>query len=230
MTEECEFDSCPVGSPAYGYNASEPRFNYVNSYPVTSIQYGIQNLSTEFFEGTPDLAVTGPNVGSNLGLEVFFSGTVGAAVSAVESGIPAIAFSGDTGEQTAWNVTPTPLYSRVYADVATNLTGYLVASGTPYLPDDIWLNVNFPAVSDDSCNSSDQFSFVLSRIFTAIPLISGEDVDTCGSTRLPTETDVVNTDGCYVAISVGSTDKLDANATEQAVVLDKLSDILVCLP
>lgn len=165
-----------------------------------------------------------------MGLEVLFSGTVGAAVEAVESGVPAIAFSGDTGDQTAWNVLPIPLYSQVYADVATNLTNYLVASGAPYLPDDIWLNVNFPAVSSDSCNSSDQFSFVLSRIYTAIPLISGEDVETCGSTSLPTETDVVDTDGCYVALSVGNTDKVDGNSSQQAVVLDKLSDILVCLP
>jgi 5'/3'-nucleotidase SurE len=230
LTEECEFASCPSGSPAYGFNASQPRFNYVNSYPATAIQYGIQTLSAESFGGSPDLAVTGPNVGNNLGLSVFFSGTVGAAVEAVENDIPAIAFSGDTGDQTAWNVSPVPLYSQVYADVAANLTHYLVASGTPYLPDGIWLNVNFPAVANDSCNSSRQFSFVLSRIHTAVPLISGDDVETCGSTRLPTETDVVNTDGCYVAVSVGNTDKRDANATQQAVVLDKLGDVLVCLP
>ncbi|KAH8700741.1 acid phosphatase precursor [Talaromyces proteolyticus] len=231
LTEACEFDSCPVGSPAYGYNASQPRFNYVNSYPATSIQYGIQNLSTKFFDGVPDLAVTGPNVGNNLALTVLFSGTVGAAVSAVESGIPAIAFSGDTGSQTAWNVSPTPLYSQVYAELATTLTDHLIASGAPpYLPPDIWLNVNFPAVSNDSCNSADQFSFVLSRIYTAVPLISGADVETCGSTRLPTETAVVDTAGCYVAVSVGNTDKRDGNATQQAVVLDKLSDLLVCLP
>ncbi|OJJ42823.1 hypothetical protein ASPZODRAFT_76159 [Penicilliopsis zonata CBS 506.65] len=231
LTEECEFDSCPVGSPAYGYNASEPRFNYVNSYPATAMQYGIDTLGPKFFDDSaPALAVTGPNVGTNLGLVVLFSGTVGAAVSAAASGIPAIAFSGDTGSQTAWDVSPVPLYSQVYAELATNLTDHLVASGTPYLPDDIWLNVNFPAVDDDTCNSADQFSFVLSRIYTAIPLISGDDVETCGTDRLPTETEVIDTAGCYVSVSVGKTDKLDADATLQAVVLDKLSDLLVCLP
>lgn len=40
-----------------------PRFNYVNSYPVTSIRYGIQTLSPKYFGGAPDIAVAGFNVG-----------------------------------------------------------------------------------------------------------------------------------------------------------------------
>lgn len=63
LTEECEYDSCPVGSPAEGNNASMTRFNYVNSYPVTSMRYGIQTLSPHFFGGLPDIAVAGFNVG-----------------------------------------------------------------------------------------------------------------------------------------------------------------------
>ena len=35
LAKACEYNSCPKGSPAQGNNASEPRFNYVNSYPVT---------------------------------------------------------------------------------------------------------------------------------------------------------------------------------------------------
>ena len=31
LTEPCEFNSCPAGSPATGKNESMPRFNYVNS-------------------------------------------------------------------------------------------------------------------------------------------------------------------------------------------------------
>lgn len=63
VTDGCEYDSCPDGSPPVGSNSSEPRFNYVNSYPVTSMQYGLQNLSETFFGGTPDLALAGFNVG-----------------------------------------------------------------------------------------------------------------------------------------------------------------------
>lgn len=59
----CEFDSCPPGSPPVGANASMPRFNYVNSFPVTSMRYGIQTLAPQFFGGPPGLALAGFNVG-----------------------------------------------------------------------------------------------------------------------------------------------------------------------
>ena len=59
---------------------------YVNSYPVTAIRYGIDTLVPKFFGGEPDIAVTGPNVGSNLGVAVLVSGTVGAATEAVKQG------------------------------------------------------------------------------------------------------------------------------------------------
>lgn len=62
LDEACEFNSCPSGSPAVGHNASEPRLNYVNSYPVTSMKYGINSIGPQFFDGLPDLAVAGPNV------------------------------------------------------------------------------------------------------------------------------------------------------------------------
>ncbi|KAK3168028.1 hypothetical protein OEA41_004474 [Lepraria neglecta] len=229
LTMPCEYNSCPTGSPAEGNNASMPRFNYVNSYPVTSIRYGIQTLSPKYFGGAPDIAVAGFNVGANLGTTVLISGTVGAATEASKEGIPGIAFSGTTGSQTAWN-TPVQTYQTVYADLSTNVTQSLVASGKPYLASNIWLNVNFPAVSGSTCSSPADFKFVLSRINTANQSTPA-DVNTCGSTRLPTETSVVDTAGCYASISVGvATTKGDATAAEQAVVLGKLKKILSCLP
>ena len=166
---------------------------------------------------------------ANLGTTVLISGTVGAATEASKEGVPAIAFSGTTGTQTAWN-TPVQTYQTVYADLSTNITQTLVASGKPYLPANIWLNVNFPTVSGSTCSSPKNFKFVLSRINTA----SGSttpDVKTCGSTRLPTETSVVNTAGCYASISVGvASTKADASAANQAIVLGKLKNILSCLP
>lgn len=46
-----------------GYNSSNPRLNYVNSYPVTAMKYGVQTLSPKFFGGNPDIVVSGFNVG-----------------------------------------------------------------------------------------------------------------------------------------------------------------------
>ncbi|KAF5855791.1 hypothetical protein ETB97_008433 [Aspergillus alliaceus] len=231
LSEPCEFDSCPEGSPAVGHNATQPRWNYVNSYPVTSIKHGIQNLSTTFFNGEPDLAVTGPNVGANLGVVTSFSGTVGAACYAAhEAGIPAIAFSGGSGSPTAWD-DPTPDYAKLYAELATKVVGAVVAAGKPYLPEGVFLNVNFPKVNDGKCNKADDFKFVLSRIYDAVPLVSSKDVETCNNDeRLPTETKVTRA-GCYVSISVGkASNKRDAKAAQQGEVLKKLGDFLTCLP
>lgn len=171
-------------------------------------------------------------MGNNIGLTVLLSGTAGAATyAASNAGIPAIAFSGATGSQTAWNASSTyPQYSRVYADLAVNLTSTLVASGTPYLPGDMWLNVNFGSVSDSACTKAEDFSFVLSRIHVAVPLITPDDVTTCGRSRLPSELEVSLTSGCWASVSVGvAGTKADANATMQRVVLKKLNGLLTCL-
>lgn len=196
------------------------------------MKYGINIFGPKFFGEEPELAVAGPNVGSNLGMAVFFSGTAGAATFAAhEANIPAIAFSGRSGSATAWNE-ETPHYSEVYAALATRLTNQLTASGKPYLPPDVWLNVNFPEV-DDSCTNPDDFQFVLSRLFPAAPLVTDDDVHTCGSDQLPSERRVIYSSGCYASVSVGMADNKDvANASTQKVVLGKLGtgDFFSCLP
>ena len=155
---------------------------------------------------------------------------MGAATEAAKEGIPSIAFSGATGTQTPWTA-PLERYMTVYANLSTKVTRALVASGKPYLPPGVWLNVNFPAVGESRCSSPSDFKFVLSRIHPATDDITPPDVKTCRSTRLPTETTVVSTAGCYVSISVGEANlKQDAAAAVQGVVLDKLKGILACLP
>ncbi|KAL5394563.1 hypothetical protein PMIN02_004872 [Paraphaeosphaeria minitans] len=230
----CQFSSCPGRSPANGYNVSNTRFNYVNSYPVTSVKYGIATLAPEFFNGKPALVVAGPNVGSNLGSTTLISGTVGAASYAASTGgVPAIAFSGSSGSQIAWTTSPVPVYSSVYATLATTLTNALLDTSTPYLPASVYLNVNFPSASASasaSCTSATKFKFVLSRV-NAASGSTAADVSTCGSTRLPTESNVVGTSGCYVSVSVGNAaTKGDSTAANQAVVLGKLKGLLSCLP
>lgn len=157
------------------------------------------------------------------------SGTVGAATEASLEGIPGIAFSGDSGSQVGWT-TSTQTYQRVYADLSTIVTQALLASGAPYLPAGTWLNVNYPEVDGNTCNSADEFRFVLSRI-NAATVFTAPDVETCGSDRLPTETAVVDAEGCYASVSVGdASDKTTTGAENQAVVLAKLEAIFSCLP
>ncbi|GME32141.1 Survival protein SurE-like phosphatase/nucleotidase [Neofusicoccum parvum] len=230
-TKACQYDSCPANSGPTGNNATNPRLNWVNSYPVTAIRYGISDFAPQFFDNqAPELAVTGPNVGSNLDIQVPFSGTVGSAVYAVKQGIPALAFSGLSGSGTAWNAA-NPLSSTVYADLALNLTSKIIESGAPYLPDGVFLNVNMGDVDETTCNDASKFKFVLSRINLSTPVLSTPDVETCGETTLPRERAVVDTDGCWVSVSVGNaSDKTTAAADKQAVVLNKLQGLLSCLP
>ena len=86
-------------------------------------------------------------------------------------------------------------------------------------------------MNGSTCASAADFKFVLSRINAALPG-AAPDVQTCGSTRLPTETTVVSTKGgCYASVSVGvATTKVDASAAQQGVVLGKLKGMLACLP
>lgn len=191
------------------------------------MRWGIEKTGPKLWNGAaPELAVSGPNVGSNLFLEVHFSGTVGAAVEAVNKGIPALAFSGATEDRVSWKENPAA--GQVYAELATTLTEKIISSGTPYLPNGVFLNINFPKVSD-KCASADDFKFVLTRINPG--LLSEPDVNWCGGTRLPTESDVIGKDGCYAAISPGdASDKTTVNDGRQGEVLAKLKDILTCLP
>ncbi|KAG9075287.1 hypothetical protein FS749_013046 [Ceratobasidium sp. UAMH 11750] len=112
LTSPGQYDTVPIGAPAQGADKTDRKLvllpgdernangvhasamvNYVNSYPVTAIEYGIKELSPMFFHGKPDLIVSGPNVGYNLDSSVKISGTVGVATDAVYHGFPAIAFS-----------------------------------------------------------------------------------------------------------------------------------------
>lgn len=227
LTKAGQYDSVPIGAPAEGANATDPRLNYVNSYPVTAIKYGTATLAPKFFGGAPDIVVTGPNVGNNLGIATFFSGTVGAATEAVKQGLPAIAFSGDTGPARSYTTLQAGDSSYVYAQVAQKLVATLTATTKPWLPSGVGLNVNFPAISSTCAKVSD-FQFVLTRLYWN-PL--RKDVVTCNNGgHLPDETPTLGTSGkCYVTISAfDASNKRDASIEEQAAVLDKLSSVLVC--
>ncbi|KAI0131225.1 sure-like protein [Daldinia grandis] len=227
-TQACEYNSCPAGSAAFGNNATNLRLNWVNSFPVTSARFGVETFGPQLWEGqAPELVIAGPNVGSNLFYEVKFSGTIGVAVYATHDvGIPAIAFSGASDGRLAFDA-PEEDRSTVYAQLATQFTNAVIASGTPYLPDDVFLSVNFPKVSG-GCTDPAKFKWVLSRINPG--LFSERDVETCGTDRLPTESSVVGAHGCLISVSVGdSTDKTTASAEKQAVILKKLGGLLSCL-
>lgn len=60
----------------------------VSGTPVDCVKIGLANLNF-----TPDVVISGINIGANLGTDTFYSGTVSAAMEAVLMGVPALAVS-----------------------------------------------------------------------------------------------------------------------------------------
>ncbi|EPT00069.1 hypothetical protein FOMPIDRAFT_1123409 [Fomitopsis schrenkii] len=235
LTEPCEYDTCPVGAPPEGFNASNPRLNYVNAYPVDSARYGIQTLSPQFFwDAKPEFVVSGPNIGNNLGTVVLISGTVGAACEAAKEGIPATAFSGGTGSQVSYTTLesdPTASSSEsswIYAALTVHYTQTLLdAFAWPTLPPGIIVNVNYAPI--DGCSSPFDYEWVFSR---NLPDSGATDIWTCGNATLPAENDVVATSGCFNSVSVlNATTKADVGPELQWEVYTRLLGLpFSCLP
>ena len=66
----------------------------VGGTPADSVRLAIRELLPE----RPNLVVAGINRGANIGVNIFYSGTVAAAAEAVFEGIPAVAFSTEVSE------------------------------------------------------------------------------------------------------------------------------------
>ncbi len=60
----------------------------ISGSPVDCVKFACGNLDTPF-----DMTISGINLGANAGIDVFYSGTVSAAMEAALNGVPAIAAS-----------------------------------------------------------------------------------------------------------------------------------------
>lgn len=102
----------------------------VKGTPADCVKVALNTLLPE----RPDLLLSGINFGPNAGGAIHYSGTVGAAMEAVSSGLPAIAFS--------LNASMLPQWGTARAVVAEVLKWY---ANHP-LPPNALLNVNIPNV------------------------------------------------------------------------------------
>jgi 5'-nucleotidase len=88
-TKSIDFNS--YSDEALGHNISNVAAYGLSTTPAACAQVGLSGT----FGGPYDLVVSGINLGANMGHDVFYSGTVGAALTAQLMGIPAIAMSLD---------------------------------------------------------------------------------------------------------------------------------------
>ncbi len=96
--------------------------------PVDCVRVGLLGVVAP----RPDLVVAGVNLGANMGADVTYSGTVGAALEAALRGLPALAFSVES-RAPGWLDEAVPLIRH--------LVGEVLRRG---LPSHVALNVNLP--------------------------------------------------------------------------------------
>lgn len=103
----------------------------VNGTPADATRVGLKLFDVDF-----DLVVSGINEGSNLGKDILYSGTVGAALEAKVLGVPAVALS-------------VPDINDPYLFDETSKIMDEVIEQELYLVDGI-LNINFPSLKERS--------------------------------------------------------------------------------
>jgi 5'-nucleotidase len=182
----------------------------------------------------PDLFVSGPNVGTNLGGFLFtLSGTIGSTYAAVGRGIPGIAFSGGSlyGQRGYKEINATTKSgaadpATIYAQKSVALVDQIAKTqrrGKPLFPLGYGLNVNYASVTSLTNTSCIDPKFYLTRLtggaFTDKAVFNqtsgvfgyenllGTGYNQCinGNCKLPGETTVVN-EGCNGAVSVFTVD------------------------
>jgi len=104
-------------------------------------------LNKLFKNTKPDLVVSGINIGSNMGEDITYSGTVAAAMEAVLQGIPAVAFSQVYAEG---GKSIDELGYDLAKDAAHTLVARIFEGNFPLQPRRL-LNVNIPPVAKEAC-------------------------------------------------------------------------------
>jgi 5'-nucleotidase len=110
----------------------EPGVFSIDGTPVDCVYLAVLHLVPR----RPALCVSGINDGYNLGSDVFYSGTVAAALEAALRGVPAIAFSLERRR---------PQDFAPAASFAAELVRAVLARGQSAIPGGALLNVNVPA-------------------------------------------------------------------------------------
>ncbi|GGB01834.1 5'/3'-nucleotidase SurE [Agarivorans gilvus] len=115
--------------------------DYAEGTPVMAVLYGIDVAAAQVWGSAPDLVISGPNEGNNLGYMNNNSGTLGAAMVALSRGVPAIAVSGHMN--TANDEAQSQLVAATVVKIVKSLEDNR-PEGQALLPAYTGLNVNTP--------------------------------------------------------------------------------------
>ncbi len=120
----------------------------ITGTPADCVKVGINQI----MPGKPDIVFSGINNGLNIGFDILYSGTVGAAMEAILNGIPAVAFS-KCKDSDSYEVVESYL-----PQIAEELVNRYLNRN------ELW-NVNFPSCPVDDCKG-----ILYNRLPAQVPL------------------------------------------------------------
>jgi len=161
LYKAADFNYIPKGAPSWGHEPNNSMIWYLDGSPSACAIYAEDVLAPKYLPGGKvDLLVAGPNEGDNQGSAGFpQSGTIGAAYTSNNKGIPGIAFSTLPAVHRFYgNITssmdPAILIANQSARLIDSLNARYNGTNTTILPLGIGLNVNYPLLTvpyNDSC-------------------------------------------------------------------------------
>ncbi len=179
LTGACRGGAAEVGAPGAGKVTGKANYWYVDGTPVMATAYGLDIVARKRWGMPPDLVVSGPNEGQNLGPLVNMSGTVSNAQYAASLGLSAIAISADT------NMNDNPALEAEAAKLTVKLIDTLKrkSTGGRLLPNGVALNVNYPKFTE---GQSGGLKWSLSRhgTYSKIGLKFVEDMSQAGAGKV----------------------------------------------
>jgi 5'-nucleotidase len=136
-----------AGAPGIGVDPQDDDIHYIDATPVMSLLYGLDVVAARHWKHPPQLVISGPNEGPNDGPAIISSGTVSAALYAINRGLPAIAVSDAPWDKLSWTTLEPDSRAWAVADVVVRLVDALERGRRdrhPLLPAGAGLNVNIP--------------------------------------------------------------------------------------
>lgn len=131
--------------------------DFVDATPLQASLFGISKAE-EIWGNKPDLIISGPNEGRNVGFAVFLSGTLGAAHVAIVNNIPAIAVSaGSTPSDDVEALNYAKLIAAKTVEIVDTLEATARKCDVSLMPNKMGLNVNLPDAGE--LNSETPFKF-----------------------------------------------------------------------
>lgn len=155
LTAPSQYDLIPAGAPSVGSDPKDSHIWYYNGTPAACTFVALDYVLPRYADfKVPDLVVTGPNYGTNLGGFVWtLSGTAGAAYAATHRSIPAISTSASNKEVSYLEVTnrtnPATWAAEVAADFVEKFIDTTPAGG-PILPIGYGVNLNIPPLTKEN--------------------------------------------------------------------------------